>query len=291
MQLKQSEEKFRLIAESSAETIWQLDLTGRITCASPALQNIFGYTPKEAVKLNFSSFFPKAELKKASRVFAATVKGKKHQVEEFEAIRKDGSQVFIEVSVTPIIQKNMIIGVQGITRDITKIKMYRDQLLEREKRYKSLFNNSLDAILITNDEACFVEANPAALQMLGYSLEELKKRKVFDITPATDKKTALNLWTNFINEGTQKGEYVIIDKEGNKLLTDYRAVSNVIHGMHVSFLRDITEKKKAESQLQFHSMLINNINDFVTATDLDGIITYVNEKVCNVFIHCPFELE
>ncbi len=283
IQLKQNEEKFRLIAESSAETIWQLDLSGRITYASPALQNIFGYTSQEAIKLNFSQFFPKNELVKASRVFAAAVKGKKHQVEEFAAIAKDGATVNIEVSVTPIIQKDLIVGVQGITRDITKIKMYREQILEREKRYKSLFNNSLDAILISDDKARFTEANPAALQMLGYSLEELKKCNIFDITSVTDKKAALTLWKNFIKEGTQKGEYVIIDKEGNELLTDYRAVSNVLPGMHVSFLRDITERKKAESQLQFHSMLINNINDFVTATDPDGHITYVNEKVCSVF--------
>jgi len=111
--LIENEAKFGLIADSSAEVIWQLDLNGQVIYASPAVQKIFGYTPQEAMHLGFSSLFPASEIERATQAFSRAVSGEEHQLLEFTGQRKDGSSIAIEISITPIIQDNAIADVQA----------------------------------------------------------------------------------------------------------------------------------------------------------------------------------
>ena len=126
--LKKSEERFRLIGECSIDDIWQLDLDGNIMYVSPAVERIFGYSREEALRLNFTDFFTKEELPKAVEAFQKALSGEHKQLIELNALRKDGSSVPIEVSITPIVKKGEILGVQGIARDISDRKE-----AEREK--------------------------------------------------------------------------------------------------------------------------------------------------------------
>jgi len=171
-QLRKSEEKFRLIAETSAEDIWQLDLTGQVTYASPAVQKLFGYTPDEAVSLGFSAFFPESEIERGTEAFSRALSGHRNQLLEFTGRRKDGSLVPIEVSVNPIIQNGMIIGVQGIARDITERKLAEEALRESEDRYRDLVEESLDGIFIQKGPK-IIFANKRLNEMLGYGEGEL----------------------------------------------------------------------------------------------------------------------
>ena len=165
--LKKSEEKFRLIAETSEEDVWQLDLKGKVTYVSPAVKKIFGYTPEEAMDLDFAAFFPESELERATRVFSRVVSDKRHQLLEMVGKRKDGSAISIEISVTPIIRSNTIVGVQGITRDISSRKQAQAALRESESFFSQIFEQSTTSTCLYNPDGTIHGVNNEFCKMFG----------------------------------------------------------------------------------------------------------------------------
>lgn len=116
--LKEREEQFRLIAETSTDIIFQMDLQGRITYCSPAMA-LYGYTSGEVIMSHFSKFFSGTELPKAELVFAAAVAGEHVDYVELDIVKADGSVFNSEISLTPIRKQGAIVGLQGVSRDIT----------------------------------------------------------------------------------------------------------------------------------------------------------------------------
>jgi len=135
--LRKSEEQLRLIAESSAEIIYQLNLSGNIIYISPALEKVFGYTPEEVLNLGYTPFFPESEYERVEEAINKALGGENFQLLEFMSKRKDGSFFPIEISLTPTVKDGGIIGIQGVTRDITERKQAEK---EREKLINELQN-------------------------------------------------------------------------------------------------------------------------------------------------------
>ena len=125
--LEAGNERFRLIAENSMDDIWQLDLRGNIVYVSPAVERIFGYSVEEALALDFTGFFPEKEQSRAREAFVKALSGEPVQVVELQAMRKDGTGIPIEVSVSPIVKDDEVVGVQGIARDITDRKIAEEE--------------------------------------------------------------------------------------------------------------------------------------------------------------------
>ena len=134
--LQESEERFRLLAESSADIIWQVGLDGQVLYASPAAERVFGYRPEEVPTLALERFFAESDLDRAGEAFAEALSGLEYGLLELEALGKDGAVIPIEVSVTPIVKDGAIVGVQGVARDITERKRAEKALRESQSRVK-----------------------------------------------------------------------------------------------------------------------------------------------------------
>lgn len=113
-------------------------------------------------------------------------------------------------------------------------------------RLEAIFNHALDAILLVDNEARFVDGNPAACALLGYSREELQRLTVGDITPAPQQQHYLELWQRFMAVGHVSGVYVLHRKDRSTVEVDYRAVANITPGLHLGIIHDITAQRTAE---------------------------------------------
>jgi len=130
--LRESEEKFRGIAERSFDIIAMLDLEGRVTYASPAVTWITGYTPEEMVGQHFQNYLPKDVVPKEIQAFVEIAKGEVSRAVQLRIVRKDGSLAQAEVNASPIIIDGKIAGVQAIIRDVTEryeIERMRDRFI------------------------------------------------------------------------------------------------------------------------------------------------------------------
>jgi PAS domain S-box-containing protein len=116
--------------------------------------------------------------------------------------------------------------------------------------FQALFTHALDSMLLANDTARYVEVNPAACALTGYSRSALLHRRVWDLTPEPDQARGQALWQQFLARGTQQGEYTLHRQDGTLVDVEYRAVAHIVPGLHLSVLHDITARKQAEAALQ-----------------------------------------
>jgi PAS domain S-box-containing protein len=134
--------------------------------------------------------------------------------------------------------------------NITKRKLAEERLHESERQFRALFENTPDPILIANDAGEYVGANEAACDLFGASLDELLGARVEDfVEPAVRHQTRL-AWQSFLEQGEQEGEFPLYRPDGEMRNLEFKAKAEFLPGRHLSVLRDVTERKRAEEALR-----------------------------------------
>ncbi len=138
--LKESEERFRAIVETTLDCIWEVDAEGRYTYVSPASISLLGYPPEEMLGRRPIDFMPPSE---ATRVDASLAEIFATQCPfsllENTCLRKDGMPVHMETSGIPIVGPDgRLLGYRGIDRDITQRKRHVATLMLQAKRATAL---------------------------------------------------------------------------------------------------------------------------------------------------------
>jgi PAS domain S-box-containing protein len=119
MALAASEARFRRMAEISADIIFQIDPVGEILYISPVIRS-FGYTADQVVGRPFAKFIPPDELPKAMAALMRMKNGESISLFLLKVVKADGTIADCEINATPIVRDGIVIGMQGITRDITE---------------------------------------------------------------------------------------------------------------------------------------------------------------------------
>jgi PAS domain S-box-containing protein len=164
--------------------------------------------------------------------------------------------------------------------NITERKLTEERLQESERQFRALFENTLDAILIASDTGEYVGANDAACDLFGVSLEELLGAKVEDfVSPEEVHQTRL-AWQAFLEQGEQEGEFPLYRPDGEMRSLEFKAKAGFLPGRHLSVLRDVTERERAEEGLRKSegtlNAILNNLAEGVLVTDTQGRIVFVN---------------
>ncbi len=148
-----------------------------------------------------------------------------------------------------------------------------------EQQYKSVFDSTLDGILILDDQGVCLEANPAALTLLGTKCEELVGHPIAQFFVGVDDfKEA---WTRFLDRGSEHRETRILQRDGETVFVEYTAKAHYLPGRHVAVLRDITRRKAAEDALrqseERFQQMAGNIQEIFWMLDAENMkVLYVN---------------
>src|SRR5829696_181019 len=134
--------------------------------------------------------------------------------------------------------------------NITERKLAEEGLHESERHFRALFENTLDAILIASDTGEYVAANEAACELFGVSLEELLGAKVEDFVRSGEVHQTRLAWQAFLEQGDQEGEFPLYRPDGEMRNLEFKAKAGFMPGRHLSILRDVTERKRAEEALR-----------------------------------------
>jgi PAS domain S-box-containing protein len=107
-----------------------------------------------------------------------------------------------------------------------------------EQLLRAVFDGALDAMLLTDDENRYVDANPAACELIGLPREQLLGRSITDfIVPGFDAAAAFQA---FREQGSMQGQVPLRRPDGSERIVEYSSVASVARGLHLSVLRDIT---------------------------------------------------
>ncbi len=150
-------------------------------------------------------------------------------------------------------------------------------ILQSEEKFKSIFDNSLAAVLVADDKGNYLSANKAAGKLLGYSVNELLQMNVGDLK-TTAQPGAAKRYEEYIRKGEETGEFDFITKNGEHKLAQYQA-SRTTADFNLSVLMDITAQKQASEYTR--SLIEASLDPLVTISP-EGKITDVNEASVKV---------
>jgi len=141
---------------------------------------------------------------------------------------------------------------EGYITDVTKRKRAERELREKEERYRSLFDHSTDAILLTTPDGSVLDANSAACRMFGRTLEEIKRVGRTGLVDVTDPRLHAALGKRELT-GRGLAEVIMLRADGEKFPAEVTSAIFVdASGRQKTsmIIRDITERKRAEEALR-----------------------------------------
>ena len=130
--LRRSEERYRTILEEIEEGYYEVNLAGDITFANKAACRQFGRSEAELIGMSYREYVQKEDVKSVYRAWNKVYRtGEPLRAYPFATIRKDGTQLFLENSVSPLRNKEgKIIGFRSVSRDVTERKQFEQKLAD-----------------------------------------------------------------------------------------------------------------------------------------------------------------
>lgn len=149
-----------------------------------------------------------------------------------------------------------------------------------EREYKSVFDSTLDGIVILDDRGVCLEANPAALTIFGTDHDGLIGEPIGEFfAGAGDFKDA---WKRFLDRQYEHSETRILRGDGEAIFVEYTAKAHYLPGRHVAVLRDVSRRKQAEAALreseERFQQMATNIQEIFWMLDAENMkVLYVNQ--------------
>jgi len=177
--LRQERDKAQRYLDVAGVAIQVIDEKQRITLMNHKSCGILGYRSEEVIGKNwFDLVTPARNRPKAKAIFNRLVQGgiELGRCHESQVMTKDGEERTIAWYNTTLLRDDAsrVIGVLGSGEDITERRRMEKALIESEERYRSLFENSKEAICIVSRDLEVIDVNQAALDLFGYRIEEMK---------------------------------------------------------------------------------------------------------------------
>lgn len=271
--LKESEEKYRELANSLPEIIFETDEKGNIKFVNRNALSITGYTAEDFEKgLNAMQLLIPEERDLGRDNIRKIFAGKKSSGFEYTALRKDGSTFPIIIHSSAILHNNKPIGLRGIIFDISERKEAEKRIMESEKTLRSILTAAPVGIKLVQNRQ-IIWCNNSMIEMTGYPLEELTNKNLRFLYPNEEEydKVGHVLYDKWSNEEYREIE-TTWKKNSGELINCHIRISpldptDFNKGM-IEVITDITESKKALKQLddnlEYFAHLIDHIRNPLT---------------------------
>ncbi len=287
--LKESEERHRLLLLNSPDLIILQNKNGDVDYISPHVETITGYDEEEFVGKNFPEIIHPDDLEEIIVANQTAMQGNTIVNVEYRIIHKNGETKWLSHTTRPIVVDGKLISVQSNIRDITESKKAETELRESKETLNRMFQFTDYMVCIADlEKGYFTKLSPAFEKHLGWTEEEMLSKPILDfIYPDDMQKTA-----DVIRDQTERGDAILnfenryVTKEGSVRWLEWAAHPFPEEGITYSVAYDITERKKAEQDLkeseELYRTLVQTSTDGVILTDLEGNYIFCNEKHANI---------
>jgi len=258
--LRQSEKKYKNLAEATSDLIWEADEKGTFTFVSPRIKDILGYEASEvASKMRTLDLTPKKEAKKwLKRLKEITAKKEAFFGFEVTHLHKNGAPVILETSGIPTFDsEGNFKGYVGVNKDITERKQAEEKIRNAAEEWRTTFDSIIDFISIHDKDNRIVRVNKAFAEAFKTTPDKLVGRLCHELshdtqvppekcphrqTMETGKPATMEAFDANRGIYTQESTSPIFDGKGK-----------VIGSVHIS--KNITEHKRMEEQLMLTDRL------------------------------------
>jgi PAS domain S-box-containing protein len=268
--LSQSEKQIRALIEAIPDSIYFKDTNGRNIIVNKAYEKFVGKERRDMIGKTDEEILPPALAEECRRSDEKVVQtGKTYRGEE-KLLHPDGEMTFFETTKSPILDENgAIVGMVGVSRDITERKRKEEALEESEEQYRDLVEKAGIAILIDDREGNFKYANKRYAELFGYSEKELESQSIHTVVHPDEVDRVLKYHNNRVRGKKAPSRYEVkaVKKDGSivHLEVDAKAIKKgkKIVGTR-SYIWDITARKmageKIKASLQEKEVLLREIH-------------------------------
>ena len=299
--LLDSEQQFRALIENAQDAIVIVNPDITIRYESPSMERMTGREAKDRIGKNPFDFCHPDDITKVAEAFIQSLENKIAIVHtELRLQHKNGRWLNFEVIGTNLIDDPAVGGIVLNLREITERKRVEERLQESEERFRALTESTSDWIWEVDLDSVYTYASPKVKDLLGYKPKEILGKTPFDLMPAAEAKRVEEAFRASVESRRpfveleninmhKDGRLVVLETSGVPIFSDdgrlcgYRGID-----------RDITERKRVEDALQEseerYRMLVETMNDGMAIQDLDGVMTFVNDKLCQMLGYASDEL-
>ncbi|HEX2924030.1 MAG TPA: PAS domain S-box protein, partial [Chloroflexota bacterium] len=251
--LRESERRLREMVNLLPETVFEMDLSYRLTFSNRAGLDRFGCTQEDIDNKLFMPLLLAPESREtAKRAISAVFQGKRGETTEFTALRPDGTPFPIRVYASPIIQDGKPVGLRGFLVDISSEKQTEQALRESEERYRALVDAIDDVVQIKDARGRYQMVNAEMCRRVEMSKEELVGKTAVDIYPMDVALKIVENDRHVIETGlpieSEEEHHYPHFRISYARKVPIRDETGKVTGL-VTVSRDITERRQLEEQL------------------------------------------
>lgn len=322
--VRRLEEKYRDLIEHSPEMIYQMDRSGRFVHVNKTGLDKLGYTIDEMLEMKLWDLVPRGKEADVLHYLERLVAQGQSSMET-ELFAKDGHPIDVEIHASALFdqERGGLVHSRAFVRDVTErhrleqelqhyttgleqaVSERTQQLVASQARYKALFDLVADSVFMVDPSGRIVAVNKREEQALGYVESKVVGLSIHDVIVSAHHR-ALSGWLADISTGqrqvpTQEITVYNAIRMETPVEMDLIRVGGDDQVLVMVQLRDITDRKKLERQLQTYreeleakvrertreieetkqylENLLENANDVIYTLDIDQRFTYVNSKV------------
>lgn len=289
--------KLRLVFEQTPGAIFILDKNFRFEYVNPSFTRLSGFSKEELLNRKVAELFYNENLQDSrAEMVTSLLKGEKWQG-DLLTDNKNGTTYWANTIAAPY--KDDLGNVEGyiiIQQDTTERRKMEVSLKESEQFYRTLIENSMEAISLTQNGK-FVLVNSAFLNLFGYTNEEIFKMDPQSFIAPEDHERVMDSHYKRMRGEIEKQNYkaCFIHKSGKRILTELNASTIQLHGENASFItmNDITERTAMEIALREseakYKTLVENSQDGILIVRNDHVL-FANNTLCKMLGYCVQDL-
>jgi PAS domain S-box-containing protein len=282
--VREGEARTGLILDTALDAVVTMDEQGIVKEWNAQSERMFGWRYDEAAGRRMSELMipPKYRMahENGLRHFLATGAGPLlNRRVEITAVRRDGSEFPVELSVVPYRAGEAWLF-SGFVRDITQRKRAEEALRASELRWRTMFEKFPVGIVLRDAEQRYMAANPAFQQMVGYSEQELTHLSPLDITHEDDREASERMLVEFragLRQSVEK-EKRFRHKDGTVVWTVVSTFRIPEAGPNPAFypaiIVDVTKRKQAEEALRESEIELARVSRLTTMGELAASIAH-----------------
>jgi PAS domain S-box-containing protein len=281
-----SEARFRELAELLPQTIFEIDLSGMLTFVNHAGYEIFGITEDKILKgENVRDYLIPGDHARMAGGLANVLDGAKSVGDVYHLTKRDKSVMSAMVYTAPIHRNGSVTGLRGIAIDITDRIKLEEALIESQEYLQTLLWSVQAGIVVIDAEThMIVDANPAALRMIGITKDALINKPCNQIFCADEPNCPIT----DLGQTVDNAERTLCSSDGTEISIIKYVVPIMLQDracLLETFI-DNSARKKIERDLLESTELITGVLQAspvgVFRLDADGNVTFVNEQFTKI---------
>jgi PAS domain S-box-containing protein len=285
------------IIDSTDDAVVGMNTDGIVTDWNRAAENIYGYTPDEAIGMSVTNLAPPGFEAELSDIISTLQNGRRPAGYETKRKRKNGEIFDVAITAAPILHPDgNFAGISSIGRDITE----KNRQIKELELYREFLENIEDGCFELDIKGSVTYANPAAVFMSGYDPDHIIGAHYSQSTPPGEAEKLFATFNHVYKTGQRSfiEEMEILRQDGiiqyfDLMVSPIVDESGRVAGFRCT-IRDITERKINQERLRVseakYRLLTEKISDIVWTTDMNLIFNYISPSVRFALGYKPEEL-